>query len=61
MKKYALVLALALAGCTSENAIEVSSYTGGGEVQLITLKNGTRCAVLIGFQKGAISCDWERK
>ena len=28
-------------------------------VQLITMEDGTRCAVLTGYQKGAISCDWK--
>ena len=32
---------------------------GSGEVHLITLEDGTRCAVLIGFSKGAIDCSWK--
>ena len=44
---------------TSKNAIDVSGKDGSGEVKYVVLADGTKCAVLIGYQKGAISCNWK--
>ncbi len=63
MKRLLLVATIAaLSGCTmtSPGAQDVSGSAGGAEVKVITLDDGTRCAVLVGYQKGAISCDWNR-
>lgn len=61
MKKLIILSTLVLAGCgayADTNGINVSGADGIASVQEITLKDGTRCAVLVGYQKGAISCDW---
>ena len=54
---------LLLAGCSyapaeTATGINVTAGGGSGEVQEITLKDGTRCAVVMGYEKGAISCNW---
>ena len=64
MKLGILTLAvLALSGCynSGDTQAEVFDGMGAGEVKLIRLTDGTKCAVLIGYQKGAISCDWATK
>jgi len=58
-----LLIVTALAGCSyapEETATGISVGAAGGsvEVQEVRLKDGTRCAVIIGYEKGAISCDW---
>ena len=59
---------LALAGCSDPvpqqrpvfgGVVVGDAYNGIGTVQTIQLEDGTRCAVLIGYRKGAISCDWK--
>jgi hypothetical protein len=36
-----------------------SAVTWGGDVMEVTLKDGTRCAVLLGANRGGITCDWQ--
>ena len=50
MKKLIFVVTALLAGCTSRGAID--------DLKLITLNDGTKCAVLLGPNAGSISCDW---
>jgi hypothetical protein len=38
---------------------DVSGADGKGEVKLVVLEDGTKCAVLIGYNKGAITCNWK--
>ena len=38
---------------------DVSGADGRGEVKLVVLDDGTKCAVLIGYAKGAITCNWK--
>ena len=63
-----LLLCLALAGCSDPvpqqrpvfgGVVVGDAYNGNAAVQTIQLEDGTRCAVLIGYRKGAISCDWK--
>lgn len=63
--KLAIIFALALlAGCgkSPDSSSKVRRSTGWGtEVQLHTLPDGTRCAVLMGPEgRGGIDCDWKR-
>jgi len=59
-------LALMLAACegegysrtTTSGGIVVSNGASEGEVREIALRDGTRCAVLVGGYKGGITCDW---
>jgi len=37
----------------------VSDGWGDGQVKEVMLSDGTKCAVLIGFEKGAIDCNWK--
>ena len=32
---------------------------GSADVQLLTLEDGTQCAVLIGHRRGALDCNWK--
>jgi hypothetical protein len=32
---------------------------GSADVSIITLQDGTRCAVLIGNRRGALDCNWK--
>lgn len=69
--KYIIFLVLVfgmLAGCAQSTATKIPGNDGdvlitNGEsdatVTEITLKDGTKCAVLIGSRKGAISCGWK--
>ncbi len=62
MRVWLLVAALVIGtvACgTTPGAIEVSGAFGQAEVTLIHLEDGTRCAVLVGTNKGALSCDWK--
>lgn len=61
--KYSILLTFVLlAGCGSSefktNGSTVMGAGGSANVQEVVLSDGTRCAVLVGYQKGAISCDW---
>lgn len=60
-KVLIVVAALALAGCSklgTNGGTAVQGMGGSSSVQEVTLKDGTRCAVLIGYQKGGIDCGW---
>lgn len=67
MKKLLVLIALAVAGCarvqeggSRVGAIEESISVGGGYyVNVIRLKDGTRCA-MSGSSEGGLSCDWAR-
>jgi len=56
MKRTVFILATLtlLTGCGGD----VSSKGTHADVKEYYLADGTRCAVLIGFKKGGISCDW---
>lgn len=59
MKKIiALVCVLVLAGCTNNTEQIVSDGGGSGGVKLIVLSDGTKCAVIVGYAKGGIDCNW---
>lgn len=60
-----LVLAcLLLAGCGREveqkgdGWMAIQDSGGSGSVKEIVMPSGTRCVVMVGMYKGAISCDW---
>ena len=52
-----------LMGCAGEAKVDKHNGTvSNGEAEAAiteyNLSDGTRCAVLIGYSKGAIDCDW---
>lgn len=64
-----VLLALALNACStgtvtaepSGDGAEVSDGSYGGSVSIVEVPDGdgtVRCAVLVGYSKGGISCDW---
>jgi predicted alpha/beta-fold hydrolase len=59
-----LSLALLLAGCsksvstTPEGWVSVSNGDGSAAVKEVTMPSGLRCVVLVGYSKGALTCDW---
>lgn len=53
------ILAVVPSKTAGKDALPVSDSFGSGDVQLVTLSDGTKCAVLIGMYKGAISCNWK--
>jgi hypothetical protein len=59
--KYAMLLVLAaLMGC-SDGAPPTADDGAGTGVQLVTLKDGTRCAVAYGgsySRPSGVDCDW---
>ena len=61
MKMLIAALAIAsMAGCSKgDTQASVSDGWGEADVKLVTLKDGTRCAALIGAYKGGIHCDWK--
>lgn len=54
-----LLLTCFLSGCKSEGATDVSGSSGSGEVKIVYLEDGTKCAILIGYQKASMSCNWK--
>lgn len=43
---------------TSSGPIIVENHGVPTVVRMVTLEDGTKCAVLIGYRKGGIDCDW---
>jgi hypothetical protein len=43
----------------SDGSIYINNRAGGGSITEVRLKDGTKCAVLIGYSKGGISCNWQ--
>lgn len=65
MKKFFVVLSLAFlaTGCAKsdrpgDGGVLVTDGMGSITVKEVTLSDGTRCAVAVGYRKGAITCDW---
>jgi len=67
MNKLIAVLLLgsvAVTGCadknsvSGQNSVTVRSDSYIGYVSEIYLEDGTRCAVMMGYYKGGLSCDW---
>tara|TARA_B110000858_G_scaffold108577_1_gene124078 strand:- start:86 stop:265 length:180 start_codon:yes stop_codon:yes gene_type:complete len=54
----AALLLLTLIGCDSSD-VNGGFLKGNADVQLITLEDGTQCAVLIGHRRGALDCNWK--
>lgn len=67
MKKLtALMVALALAACgenkpekVGDNSVDVGFGGYSAYVRMVTTTDGTRCAVMVGLERGGITCDWE--
>lgn len=61
MKIIFAILLLVLAGCRSSDpsATRVTDSGAAPEVKLIVLDDGTKCAVLLGYREGELTCDWE--
>ena len=62
MKKLITILAVTIivAGCSKGfTESEVSDGWGAAEIKLVTLSDGTKCATLIGYNKGSIHCNWK--
>jgi hypothetical protein len=51
--------ALMMPPTPTKNSVNVSGMDGHAEVKMITLPDGTRCAILVGPYKGAVDCDWK--
>lgn len=59
MKTMALILSVVLlSACTNNTQQQVSDGNGSAGVTMVYLQDGTKCAVLVGYSKGAISCDF---
>ena len=57
-----ILVLLVTAGCSKgQTQAEVSNGFGSADVKLVELKDGTKCAVMIGARKGGIDCDWSSK
>jgi|TARA_B110000211_G_C13974985_1_gene506708 uncharacterized lipoprotein NlpE involved in copper resistance len=52
---------LSLIGCEQGTGAQVDGgfMKGSAEVNMITLEDGTKCAVLIGHRRGALDCNWK--
>jgi len=59
-----IIVISVISGCSSGASVDengvVSDAGSNASVTLITLKDGTKCAVLVGANKGALSCDWRK-
>lgn len=61
-----VILAVLLCDCSrsptpTEIGIEVNAADGSAMVQEVFLKDGTRCAVIVGYSKGGIDCEWRNR
>jgi hypothetical protein len=56
-----IIAPLSLIGCEQGSGSEVDAgfLKGNVDVSLITLEDGTQCAVLIGHRRGALDCNWK--
>lgn len=67
MKNIALVIILiGLAGCYEQrptvkgkDSVNVATDGYDATVRMVTTTDGTRCAVMVGYGRGGITCDWE--
>ena len=68
MLAIAVLIVLLLSGCEDIDCVgcddtprEVNGgfLKGRADVQLLTLEDGTQCAVLIGHRRGALDCNWK--
>lgn len=65
MKKLILLLiiVITISGCggtpTPGTETQVSNGKGSADIKLVKLSDGTKCAILIGHNKGSITCDWK--
>ena len=52
---------ISLIGCEQGTGSEVDAgfLKGNVDVSVITLEDGTQCAVLIGHRRGALDCNWK--
>lgn len=66
---FVLGVAILATGCARSDrpadvgpgdGIPVTDGMGSLTVKEVTLSDGTRCAVAVGYQKGAITCDWKK-
>lgn len=62
-KKLFSLVALLLVGCDEpgrgpSTTIDAGTSFYSGEVKEIRLSDGTVCAVLLGYQRGGIDCNW---
>lgn len=48
-----------LSSSPSPGSKSVGGSGGEAEVKVVTLDDGTKCAILVGYSKGAISCNWK--
>lgn len=67
----AAAVLIVLAGCTDESATtpepkpkkefvaEVRTSGYSADIVEVKLQDGTRCAALLGYNKGGLSCDWQ--
>lgn len=56
-----LVISAAIVAACSKGDTQatISDGWGDADIKLVTLKDGTRYAALVGVYKGGITCDWE--
>ena len=61
-----LAAAILLAACDERKAEQLGQHTVqvttdgySASVRMITTTDGTRCAILVGLERGGITCDWE--
>lgn len=53
------VVVLLITGCSpAPDAVGTGGTKWRSDVTVITLKDGTKCAVLEGIGRGGIDCDW---
>ena len=61
MTQFTMGLALlcCLCSCTTQGAKNIGGSGGSAEPKEIMLSDGTKCAVIVGYGKAAISCGWK--
>jgi hypothetical protein len=66
-KTLSIVALLALSGCSPARDYEPANREGKlkdtstGQIEVILLDDGTRCAVYAGYKNGGIDCDWSTR
>jgi hypothetical protein len=63
MRTLAAMSAIILLGACSPNiaGLDITDGNGSARIAMVRLEDGTKCAVLIGSNKAAISCNWINK
>ena len=56
-----ILISLFILGCEKVDGRKEVSLGRHGDLRLIRLEDGTKCAVVVGYNKAAIDCNWKQR